>query len=209
VVGNTTPLNVLVVTGSTVTFAGVVNARQVFVTADRVMTTAGARIVATRNFDGVTAETNAALSLRGLTTPGIFGERNTPIEIDAPGLFVVFPNSPNSLLPVFLAGDPNKKPVYAGADDPNARLVFYNGSAPDSPASRSALSAITQQLRQLLDEINQAGFAKENIRKQLLQGLILETGLSRPGIDDFAGDGVAGPQVCNGIVTESGALACQ
>jgi hypothetical protein len=209
VIGDTTGLNVLNVIGNTVTFAGPVNARQVFVTANRVETSGDGRIFATQEFENDSDETNAALSLRGLTSEGTFGDRSSPIQIDVPGLLVVFPNSPNTLSPVFLAGDPDKKPVYKFAEDPSARLVFYNGTAPDSPASRAALGAITQQLRQLLDEINQAGFAKENIRRQLLQGLILETGLSRPGIDQFVGEGVTGPENCNTIVTAGGTLACQ
>ncbi len=53
-----------------------------------------------------------------------------------------------------------------------------------------------QTVRALLDELSVAGFAKENIRRQLLQGIILETGLSRPGIDEFVGEGVAPPTAC-------------
>jgi len=210
VVGSdTTRVNMLIVTGNTVTFAGTVNAKQVFVTANQVRTAGGGRIIASQTYDNDTSETNAALRLRALSGDGTFGESNAPIEIDVPGLFVVIPNSSNTLAPVFLAGDPDRKPVYEFADDFSRRLVFYNGVGPDSPASRAALGAALDVLRRLLDEINQAGFAKENIRQQLLQGLVLETGLSRPGIDDFVGEGVAPPLSCNAVVTGGGQLACE
>jgi hypothetical protein len=89
--------------------------------------------------------------------------------------------------------------------------VFYNDQLPDSPEARAALSAALDQLRRLLEEINLAGFAKENIRKELTQGLVLETGLARPGIDEFVGDGVAPPAGClpNEALAKKGVLACQ
>jgi filamentous hemagglutinin family protein len=193
-IGNVTPLDTLAIVGDTVTFGGPVSARRVEITANTVVTPTG-QINTSQGFNG-TAEANAALLLRGLTTPGAFGTRNAPIRIDTPGLFVVIPNAPNSLPFVFLAGDPNKAPVYEFAGDPTHRRVFYNGAAPDSPADRAAQGAITQQLRALLDELAVAGFAKENIRKQLLQGIVLETGLARPGIDEFVGEGVGAPPSC-------------
>jgi hypothetical protein len=42
-----------------------------------------------------------------------------------------------------------------------------------------------------------AGFAKENIRSELLRGIVVETGLARPGIDEFVGEGVTAPPTCD------------
>jgi len=208
-VGTANRLNVLSISGDTVTFGGQINARQVLVTANRVETPTG-RINVARSFNNDVSQGNAAILLRGLTTPGEFGLRDAPIRIDAPGLVVVIPDTPNTLPFVFLAGDPNNRPVYQFADDPSRRIVFYNGVAPDSPSSRAAQGAVVQTVRALLDELSVAGFAKENIRRQLLQGIILETGLSRPGIDEFVGEGVTPPTACEPDQKNPGSnsLAC-
>jgi hypothetical protein len=206
VVGDARPLSKLNVKGESVTFAGNVNATQVFVTANSVVTTSGV-IVASKSFT-TTDEFNAALKLEGLSTAGLFGTLENPIRIDAPGLFVVIPNTSNELPFVFLAGDPSRKPVYEFADNSSRRLVLYNGVTPDTPASRAALSAALAPLREVISEVLQAGFAKENIRRQLLQGMVLEAGLARPGIDEFSGDGVTPPAACSGTV-QAGNLACQ
>ena len=192
--GDVNPLGMVSISGDSVVFRGPLVANQVFVDANTVETPTG-RIFAGRDFSG-TDPASAALTLRGLTTPGLFGTRDDPIQIDAPGLFVVIPNDSNALPFVFLAGDPNRRPVYEFAGNPGRRFVFYNGVLPDSAAERSARGAIFQQLRTLLDELSAAGFAKENIRKQLLQGLVLEAGLARPAIDEFTGEGVTPPTSC-------------
>ena len=108
-------------------------------------------------------------------------------------------------------GDPALKPVYEFANDPSKRQVLYNGVAPDSPAARAALGAALAPLREVLSEVLLAGFAKENIRRQLTQGQVLETGLARPGIDEFTGEGVGSPQSCQGSTQAAGqgSIACQ
>jgi hypothetical protein len=210
-VGDVTPLQVFNVFGDNVTVAGKVQGQQIAIFANTVMTNGAGILVASQEFGGNTAVTNAAVRLQGLTTPGIFGLVDNPIQIQAPGLFVVIPNETNTLPVVFLGGDPNLKPVYEFASDPSKRIVLYNGVAPDSPASRSALSSALAPIREVFTELLLAGFGKENIRRQLLQGDVLETGLSRPGIDEFTGEGVALQPSCAGSPSAAaqGALACQ
>jgi hypothetical protein len=89
--------------------------------------------------------------------------------------------------------------------------VLYNGVTPDTPASRAALNAALAPLREILSEVLLAGFAKENIRRQLMQGQVLETGLARPGIDEFTGDGVALQPSCAGSpsAAAAGDIACR
>jgi hypothetical protein len=175
------------------------------------MTTAPGIIVASQDFGNNTDAANAAVTLKGLTTAGIFGTVDNPIQVQAPGLFVVNPNESNALPIVFLGGDPNLKPVYEFAADPSRRVVLYNGVAPDSPTSRAAIGAALAPLREVLSEVLLAGFAKENIRRQLVQGQVLETGLARPGIDEFTGEGVTGPNACQGSASAAAAgdIACQ
>jgi hypothetical protein len=210
-VGDVTPLKVFNVLGDKVTVSGRVQGRQVFITANNVMTMAPGIIVASQEFGNNSDAANAAVTLKGLTTAGIFGTVDNPIQIQAPGLFVVNPNESNTLPIVFLGGDPNLKPVYEFAADPGRRVVLYNGVAPDSPQSRAAIGAALAPLREVLSEVLLAGFAKENIRRQLVQGQVLETGLARPGIDEFTGEGVTGPNACQGSASAAAAgdIACQ
>ena len=52
-----------------------------------------------------------------------------------------------------------------------------------------------------------AGFGKENIRKQLTRGLVFETGLASPAVDDI--DSAARPEPCPaGTGADGTALAC-
>jgi hypothetical protein len=210
-VGDVTPLKVFNVLGDKVTVPGRVQGRQVFITANNVMTMAPGIIVASQEFGNNSDAANAAVTLKGLTTAGIFGTVDNPIQIQAPGLFVVNPNASNTLPIVFLGGDPNLKPVYEFAADPSRRVVLYNGVAPDSPQSRAAIGAALAPLREVLSEVLLAGFAKENIRRQLVQGQVLETGLARPGIDEFTGEGVTAPNACQGSASAAAAgdIACQ
>jgi filamentous hemagglutinin family protein len=160
------------------------------------------------------------------------------VRIDAPGLLVVIPNSNRDSSTVWLRGDPNRPPRYEFTDSATHRRVCYNdacagqpppppeGQRPptegeltgralieliESPERRAALVGVLDELRRLLDEALMAGFAKENVRRQLVRGLVLETGPARPGIDEFTGDGVRGPQACTparaGV--ESGAFRCE
>jgi hypothetical protein len=190
---------------------GRVQGTQIGITANTVATNGAGIVVASRVFENDVAATKAALTLQGLTTPGIFGTVDHFLQIQAPGLFVVMPNGSNGLPQVFLGGDPTLKPVYEFADDPSKRIVLYNGVAPDSPAARAAIGAALAPLREIINEVLLAGFAKENIKRQLVQGQVLETGLARPGIDEFTGDGVQQQPSCTGSesTATAGALACQ
>jgi len=124
---------------------------------------------------------------------------------------------------VWLRGDLVSPPLYAFANSPTNRRVCYNGacSGPpftaaelvalvEDPGRRSANAAILDELRRLLDEALMSGYAKENVRRQLVRGLVLETGPARPGIDEFKGDGVTGPQPCTPAPggAPSGVLVC-
>jgi hypothetical protein len=210
-VGDVKPLQVFDVFGENVAVAGKVQGTQIAITANSVVTNGAGVLVASREFNNDSAVTNAAVKLQDLTTPGTFGTVDHFLQIQAPGLFVVLPNQSNTLPAVFLGGDPKLKPVYEFANDPSKRQVLYNGVAPDSPAARAALGAALAPLREVISEVLLAGFAKENIRRQLTQGQVLETGLARPGIDEFTGDGVGAPAACQGSANAAGqgTISCQ
>jgi hypothetical protein len=210
-IGDVTPLQVLNVFGESVNVLGPVKATQIAVTANSVATDGAGVLIASKEFANDSAITNAAVKLQGLTGAGIFGTVDHFLQIQAPGLFVVVPNESNALPVVFLGGDPSLKPVYEFASDPSKRVVLYNGVAPDSPAARAALGAALAPLREVISEVLLAGFAKENIRRQLVQGQVLETGLARPGIDEFTGEGVQQQPSCPGSpnAASNGAIACQ
>jgi hypothetical protein len=206
-IGATTPLDTLEVKADALSITGTVSAGQLFLTANSVATPGG-QLVASQPYSN-TNRSNAAVTLEGLTTAGLFGTLDKPVALDAPGLFVVTPNNTNTLPFVFLGGNPGRKPVYEFAAVPNRRLVFYNGVAPDSPESRSALSAALTPLREVMTEVLMAGFAKENIRRQLLQGMLFEAGLARPMIDEFRGEGAAAPQSCTPAAGGGDGLICR
>jgi hypothetical protein len=210
-VADVTPLKAFNAAGESINVAGTIQAQQVFFTANSVATSGSGVIVASKAFANSTAQADAAVTLRGLTGPGIFGTATNFLQVRAPGLFVVIPNGSNTLPVVFLGGAPNLKPVYEFTNDATKRLVLYNGVTPDTPAARAAIGSALAPLREVLSEVLLAGFAKENIRRQLIQGQVLETGLARPGIDEFTGDGVTGPASCQGsaAAAAAGNLACQ
>ncbi|HEX2830690.1 MAG TPA: autotransporter-associated beta strand repeat-containing protein [Burkholderiales bacterium] len=210
-IGDVTPLKVFNVFGENANVVGPVKATQIAITANSVATNGAGVLIASKDFANDSAITNAAVKLQGLTGPGVFGTVDNFLQIQAPGLFVVIPNESNALPVVFLGGDPSLKPVYEFANDPSKRVVLYNGVAPDSPAARAALGAALAPLREVISEVLLAGFAKENIRRQLVQGQVLETGLARPGIDEFTGEGVQQQPSCQGSsnAAAAGNIACQ
>jgi hypothetical protein len=222
-IGNLVPVALLTVSGNLVSVNGNVTASQIDITADEVRTDPTNGVLTATLPLGETA----ALTLRGLTTDGIFGRAGPPdtnaLRVDVPGLLVVLPNVNRSSPVVWLRGVPGRKPFYEFADSNTNRIVCYNndcGNPPitieeirrilELPEERAALASVFDQLRKLLDEILMAGFSKENVRKQLVQGIVLETGRARPGIDEFVGDGVAPPASCTpkGADAASGNLVC-
>ncbi len=223
--GGSIPITVLTVSGELINVRGVVTADRIVLTANEVRTPGG-QIVATRpftNFDPA----NAALTLRGLTTPGTFGQAPPAngLNVNVPGVIIVEPNASGTLPAVWLTGDATTKaPVYEFAATEGRRLVCFNGvclgenerridrlfNIVVSPQEQTALTAVLDQLRKLLDELLMAGFARENVRKQLVQGIVLETGRGRPGIDEFTGEGVTPPINCEAQADalSEGVLAC-
>ena len=112
-------------TSTTVNVNRPLGARQVDITADQVTTDPNGLIRATMQFIN-TDSSNAALALHGMTGDGIFGTLANPIRIEAPGLFVVTPNTNPASPAVQLSGDPAKPPVNQFPDAAH-RPVFYNG----------------------------------------------------------------------------------
>jgi hypothetical protein len=125
------------------------------------------------------------LSGAGNATFGLAGT-GSGIKVDMQNgvLPVFYKNRTNA---VYLEGPTLYKPLYDYADDPTARLVMYNNQVTDSPTTRSALNAALSPLRDAIKDALSSGFSKENLRKQLEQGVVLETGLARPGIDKIGG----------------------
>jgi filamentous hemagglutinin family protein len=225
--GNLVPIAFLFLSGDLVSVNGNAIASQVFISANEVRTDPSTGIItATRPFTDLN-DANAALTLSGLTTSGVFGRAPPPdtnaIRLAVPGLLVVRPNA-RALPNVWLRGDSATPPAYAFAESPAHRRVCYNGvcSGPaftpaelvalvEAPERRAANAAVLDELRRLLDEVLMQGFAKENVRRELIRGLVLETGPARPGIDEFTGDGVTGPRACTpapgGVA--SGVLQCE
>jgi len=88
----------------------------------------------------------------------------------------------------FLAGPVDREPRHEGN-----RLVLYNFQ-PTLATITSALNAAVAPLRDALTEALASGYSKENVRKELAQGLVLEVGVAFPALDEVEGkDGLEGP----------------
>ena len=160
-------------------------ARNVFLWANEVTTPSGAaggiRLVKRPLPDAATP----LLNFRAISGIGIFGLPGRPwIYVDTDDHVTVLPNSDNSAgAGVYLEGVPDYKPSYEFKDDPTKRTVRYNGESPDSPQFLGALISANAPLRDALKDALSSGFSKENLRKQLTEGSVLQTGVGQPGID--------------------------
>ncbi len=182
--GLTNPLrNFQLVSNQAVIGAGGITARSVVFVADSVTTPRAAdgsiRLIQR-------GDNSVVLTFRGLTGIGQYGFAGVGngIYVDTNDYVAVMPNNvvtPQSV--VYLEGNRTFKPAYEFASDTTYRVVVYNGEAADSPQIRGALSSAIAPLRDTIKEQLSAGFSKENLRKQLSEGVVLQTGVARPGID--------------------------
>ena len=125
-----------------------------------------------------------------------------PILVNMSNVFEVDPDSA-SASPVYLAGPADRQPRYDGA-----RLVLYNFNPALAPITESALNAATAPLRELLREALESGYSKENVRRELAQGLVREVGMAFPAIDELEEEGLRVPPEADGCAFGSGTLDC-
>jgi hypothetical protein len=125
--------------------------------------------------------------LNGIGQFGIFAEQNTAnqwLSVDTDDQVSVIPSSDTSPAGrVYLAGPVAYGPKYVFATNLTKRSVVYNGATPDAPQFLGAITSATAPLRDTLKDALSSGFSKENLRKQLTEGSVLQTGVARPGID--------------------------
>ena len=184
---------------------GGLTARNVFLWANEVTTPSGAaggiRLVKRPLPDAATP----LLNFRAISGIGIFGLPGRPwIYVDTDDHVTVVPNSDNSAgAGVYLEGVPDYKPSYEFKDDPTKRTVRYNGESPDSPQFLGALISANAPLRDALKDALSSGFSKENLRKQLAEGAVLQTGVGQPGIDRI--ENAADVESCD---VAAGSLGC-
>ncbi len=90
------------------------------------------------------------------------------------------------------------------------RLMTPGQAAFETVRHRQYLQGVSdaqEPFRRAMAEALAAGFGKENIRKQLTRGLVFETGLASPAVDDI--DSAARPEPCSaGAAADGKALAC-
>lgn len=184
---------------------GGLTARNVFLWANEVTTPSGAaggiRLVKRPLPDAATP----LLNFRAISGIGIFGLPGRPwIYVDTDDHVTVFPNSDSSAgVGVYLEGVPDYRPSYEFKDDPTKRTVRYNGELPDSPQFLGALISANAPLRDALKDALSSGFSKENLRKQLAEGSVLQTGVGQPGIDKI--ENAADAESCD---VAAGSLGC-
>jgi hypothetical protein len=162
---------------------GGVTARSVVLVADKVTTPNGINGSLSLVKRG---DNSVVLTFRGLTGNGSFGEASTgkAIYVDVNDYVAVMPNKDTTAAAVvYLEGTRDYKPAYEFTSDATFRAVVYNGDAADSPQIRGALSSAVAPLRDTIKEQLSAGFSRENLRKQLSEGVVLQTGVAGPAID--------------------------
>ena len=186
---------------------GGLTARSVVLVAGKVSTPFGnGGVIRLVKQGAVSSVDRPVLSFIGLDYPagGSFGVPGAALYVDTNDYVAVLPNSPlNS--PVFLVGTTDYKPAYEFASDQTFRFVSYNGASADSPQIRGALSSAIGPLRDTIKEQLSAGFSKENLRKQLSEGVVLQTGVARPGIDRI--DNAASVETCDVATASLGCAA--
>ncbi len=161
---------------------------------------------------GVTLETaNAGLlgvlpgDVVGLDASGASGSVASPAAglqpVSVSGLVLTGPDAANYSLAA-TALSPRGVPLAV-------RLMTPAQAAFESVRYRQYLQGVSdaqEPFRRAMAEALAAGFGKENIRKQLTRGLVFETGLAAPAVDDI--DSAARPEPCAGAGTDGASLAC-
>ena len=96
---------------------------------------------------------------------------------------------------VYLVGPVAPAPFYSRG----LRSVCYNFLGErcqrlSAPITQTALNAAYSELRRLIEEVLRSGYSKENVQSELIKGLVLESGMAPPALDDIAGDGIRLPR---------------
>ena len=96
---------------------------------------------------------------------------------------------------VYLVGPVAPAPFYSRG----LRSVCYNFLGErcqrlSAPITQTALNAAYSELRRMIEEVLRSGYSKENVRSELVKGLVLESGMAPPALDDIAGDGIRLPR---------------
>ncbi len=167
---------------------------------------------ANRVVDGSTAVTLATggVSLLGLLPGDVVG-------VDASGAVGLVPSPAAGVQPVSISGllltgpDAANYSLASAALGPRGeplqvRLMTPAQAAFEEVRYRQYLQGVSdaqEPFRRAMAEALAAGFGKENIRRQLSRGLVFETGLAAPAVDEI--DSAARPDACDGADT---GLAC-
>ena len=96
---------------------------------------------------------------------------------------------------VYLVGPVAPAPFYSRG----LRSVCYNFLGErcqrlSAPITQTALNAAYSELRRLVEEVPRSGYSKENVQSELIKGLVLESGMAPPALDDIAGVGIRLPR---------------
>jgi len=96
---------------------------------------------------------------------------------------------------VYLVGPVAPAPFYSRG----LRSVCYNFLGErcqrlSAPITQTALNAAYSELRRMIEEVLRSGYSKENVHSELVKGLVLESGMAPPALDDIAGDGLRLPR---------------
>ena len=141
------------------------------------------------------------LSLQALTDgkEGSFGTPARPVKVQFLTPLSLSQDTVN-VLPaiggvVYLVGPVAPAPFYSRG----LRSVCYNFLGErcqrlSAPITQTALNAAYSELRRLVEEVLKSGYSKENVQSELIKGLVLESGMAPPALDDIAGDGIRLPR---------------
>ncbi|MBK5915005.1 hypothetical protein CCR84_11880 [Rhodocyclus purpureus] len=110
---------------------------------------------------------------------------------------------------LFLGGPKELKPIQTGSSSVSYRSyslpVIYNGEIISSAQFAGFEASLVQLLSDIRREQLERGYANESIPARLRTGVVMETGLGSPAVDEF--EGVALPARCTGTVSASG-MSC-
>jgi filamentous hemagglutinin family protein len=177
-----------------------------------VLQASGIRAV-NRVVDGTTV---VEIETDGVTLPGVLA--GDAVALDASGAVgAVSSPDPGVAKPVIVSGfvlngadaaNYAVSPLAVGADGQGLTvriLTVAQGAFEDVRFTRylQGLSDAQEPFRRAMAEALAAGFGKENIRKQLSRGLVFETGLAAPAVDNI--DSAKRPETCTG----GAALGCR
>lgn len=171
------------------------------------LSAAGIRAV-NRVVDGTTV---VELDTSGAALPGVIGGDN--VVLDASGASGAVSSPDAGRKPVTIAGlvltgadavNYAVLPTAIGADGGGltVRILTVAQGAFEDVRFKEYLQGVSdaqEPFRRAMAEALAAGFGKENIRKQLSRGLVFETGLAAPAVDNI--DSAARPGTCTGGAT--------